>query len=63
MSLSALHAKDAFIIDMETDIAAGGESETKSGLVLSGVAARGETGRFASRPDHILDGLCDLVPH
>lgn len=56
--------EDAVIIGdrMDTDIIAGIESEIESVLVLSGVTTREEVARFAFRPDHVLDGIGNLVP-
>ncbi len=47
---------------MDTDIIAGVEAEITTVLVLSGVTKRGDIGRFAYRPDYILDGVGDIVP-
>lgn len=47
---------------MDTDIIAGIEAEISTVLVLSGATRHEDIGRFAYRPDHILDGVGEIVP-
>jgi NagD protein len=47
---------------MDTDIIAGVEAEITTVLVLSGVTKPGELGRFAYRPNYVLNGVGDIVP-
>ncbi len=47
---------------MDTDIIAGIESEIETILVLSGVTSREAIEQFPYRPDHVLDGVGDIVP-
>jgi len=47
---------------MDTDIIAGIESEVETVLVLSGVTRREDIERYPYRPDHIIDGVGDIVP-
>jgi NagD protein len=47
---------------MDTDIVAGIESEIETILVLSGVTRREDIEHFPYRPDHVLDGVGDIVP-
>jgi NagD protein len=56
--------EDAVIVGdrMDTDIIAGIESEVETVLVLSGVTRREDIERYPYRPDHVLDGVGDLVP-
>ena len=52
----------AFIGDrMDTDIIAGIESNIDTVLVLTGVTAREDIGKFPYRPKYILNGISDLV--
>jgi NagD protein len=46
---------------MDTDIIAGIESEIETILVLSGVTNRENMKEFPYRPDHILDGVGDIL--
>jgi len=46
---------------MDTDILAGVEAEITTTLVLSGVTTREEMGKFAYRPDYILDGVGEIA--
>ncbi len=45
---------------MDTDIIAGIESDMETVLVLSGVTSEDEISRFAFRPNHVLNGVCDI---
>jgi len=45
---------------MDTDILAGVEAEITTTLVLSGVTTREEMGKFAYRPDYILNGVGEI---
>lgn len=47
---------------MDTDIVAGIEAGIETVLMLSGVTAESELGRFAYRPHHVCVGVGDLVP-
>jgi len=47
---------------MDTDIIAGIESEIETILVLSGVTSRDAIEQFPYRPNHVLDGVGDIVP-
>ena len=47
---------------MDTDIIAGVESEIETVLVLTGVTQPADLPRFAYRPNHILNGIGDVVP-
>jgi len=47
---------------MDTDIIAGVEAEITTVLVLSGVTKPEDIGRFAYRPNYILNGVGDIVP-
>jgi len=47
---------------MDTDIIAGIESEIETVLVLSGVTRREDIDRYPYRPDHVLEGVGDIVP-
>jgi NagD protein len=61
--LSCKREETAIVGDrMDTDIIAGVESEITTVLVLTGVTSRGDLRRFAYRPDHVLDGIGDIVP-
>lgn len=52
----------AFIGDrMDTDIIAGIESNIDTILVLSGVTAREDIGKFPYRPKYVLDGVGDIL--
>ena len=55
--------EDAVVIGdrMDTDIVAGLEAEIETVLVLSGVTSRADLGRFAFAPNHVMDGIGDLV--
>lgn len=57
------HSEDiAFIGDrMDTDIIAGIESNMDTVLVLSGVTAKEDIGKFPYRPRYVLDGVGDIV--
>ncbi|MBN2713731.1 MAG: HAD family hydrolase [Planctomycetes bacterium] len=46
---------------MDTDMIAGIESEIETILVLSGVTSRDDLKNFPYAPDHILDGVGDIV--
>ncbi len=46
---------------MDTDIIAGLESQIETVLVLSGVTSRETLANFPYKPDHILDGVGDVV--
>ena len=46
---------------MDTDIIAGLESQIETVLVLSGVTSRETLVNFPYKPDHILDGVGDVV--
>jgi NagD protein len=48
---------------MDTDVIAGVEAEITTVLVLSGVTRPNDLGRYAYRPDYILNGVGDIVPH
>ncbi|MFW5751429.1 MAG: HAD-IIA family hydrolase [Planctomycetota bacterium] len=58
-----MRREDTVIIGdrMDTDIVAGVESEISTVLVLTGVTSEAEVIRFPYRPDHILDGIADLL--
>ncbi len=47
---------------MDTDIIAGVEAEITTVLVMSGVTQPGDIGRFAYRPNYVLNGVGDIVP-
>ncbi|MFW6154223.1 MAG: HAD-IIA family hydrolase [Planctomycetota bacterium] len=47
---------------MDTDILAGLEAEIATVLVLSGVTRREDLADFAYKPQHILEGVGDIVP-
>jgi len=47
---------------MDTDIIAGLESEIETVLVLSGVTAREDLGKYAYRPHHVLPEVGAIVP-
>jgi len=46
---------------MDTDIVAGIETEIETVLVLSGVTSRDDLPRFAYAPDHVLEGVGQIV--
>lgn len=46
---------------MDTDIIAGVEAEITTVLVLSGVTKPGDIGRFAYRPNYVLNGVGDII--
>ncbi|MFW5886642.1 MAG: HAD-IIA family hydrolase [Bacteroidota bacterium] len=46
---------------MDTDIIAGIESEIETCLVLSGISKESTIENFPYRPDHVLNGIVDLV--
>lgn len=56
-------SKETLIIGdrMDTDIIAGVEAEVETVLVLSGVTAREDIGRFAYGPKYVMRGLDELV--
>ncbi len=59
--LGATREETAIIGDrMDTDIIAGIEAEIETILVLSGVTAREEIGRFSYAPRHVLDGVFEI---
>jgi NagD protein len=46
---------------MDTDVAAGVESEIDTVLVLSGVTKMEDLGRFAYQPTYVVDGVGGIV--
>jgi NagD protein len=59
--LESTREETAIIGDrMDTDIIAGVEAEIETILVLSGVTAREDMGRFSYAPRHILEGVFEI---
>jgi NagD protein len=59
--LGATREETAIIGDrMDTDIIAGIEADIETILVLSGVTAREEIGRFSYAPRHVLEGVFEI---
>jgi NagD protein len=46
---------------MDTDVLAGLESGMETFLVLTGLTARGDIGRYPFRPSRIVDSIADLI--
>lgn len=60
--LNAMSRETVIIGDrMDTDIIAGVEAEVDTVLVLSGVTAPEDIGRFAYTPKYVMSGLAELV--
>ena len=59
----AAHSETTAMIGdrMDTDILCGLEAGLETILVLSGIATRGEVGRFPFRPSRIVNSVADLI--
>lgn len=65
LNLLGCREEDVVIIGdrMDTDIVAGIESEIDTVLVLSGVTSKEDLERFPYRPQHILNGIGEVMRH
>lgn len=62
LKLLGCHSHEAAMVGdrMDTDIVAGMETGLDTVLVLSGVSRREDIGLFPYRPNHVLNGVCDI---
>jgi len=59
-----VHSEDAWMVgdNMDTDIIAGVQAGLTTALVLSGVSQIEDLTRYAYRPNHVINGIGDLIP-